>query len=288
MYCPELNEPMEVRRILLKNSAWRPKTSHLASADLCARDETLHPVTGLASPGRARSPGHVSQVDRVPLCPGPGRRQNPHPREHPLSSWFRCRGAGGPSFCMTVAASYGARVPRQFTPVPERGVDRTVFELPREGSSGTPRSPRTSWRASSPANRDRSPSHGTWAKSTGGRPVGRYARTPTKGARVNYFAHRRRPHGLLLLLLPALDDGAYEVPGEGRVLRESLFTAPTASAETLRRPPRPARRPPGRDLGNVPPTWPTASPALDTAARAARSASTPTPCCPEGLPGRHP
>jgi hypothetical protein len=44
MYCPELNEPMEVRRILLKNSAWRPKTTHLsASANLCARDETLHP-----------------------------------------------------------------------------------------------------------------------------------------------------------------------------------------------------------------------------------------------------
>jgi hypothetical protein len=66
MYCPELNEPMEVRRILLKNSAWRPKTTHLsASADLCARDETLHPVTGLASPGRSSvRPGHGSQVDR--------------------------------------------------------------------------------------------------------------------------------------------------------------------------------------------------------------------------------
>jgi hypothetical protein len=32
--------------------------------------------------------------------------------------------------------------------------------------------------------------------------------------------------------------------------------------------------PPG-DLGNVPPTWPTAATALDTTARPARSASTP-------------
>ena len=152
-----------------------------------------------------------------------------------------------------------------------------------EGSSGTPQLSANKPARAPGQQGQKPPSHGTWQGA------------PEDGRLGGTLERRRKEPGrrtsptdagltATTSFLLALDDGAYDVPGEGGLRHEPLFTAPTASGETSTtvsktcsaapratlvtsrrpgpRPPRPWIRRPG----------------------AACSASTPTSCCPEGSP----
>jgi hypothetical protein len=128
--------------------------------------------------------------------------------------------------------SSGNRAARSPSSRSESGGDRTVFELPREGSSGTP-----PLSANKPARElagqqgQKPPSHGTWQ---GAPEDGRLGGTLERRRKGPGRSTSPTDAGLTAStsFLLALDDGAYDVPGEGGLRHEPLFTAPTASGET--------------------------------------------------------